>query len=170
MGDVRCHCARALPTMAAMRRHVLLFGGLCGLLVTALKWAEYHWLVVAHAFEIYAALVAVVFAALGLWLGRRLTRTAPPGPAAADTPGRPPPMTAPTVAPDPAQVQALGLTPRELQILQRMAEGLSNKEIAARLGVTENTVKTHAGRVYDKLGARRRTQAVQLARQQGLIG
>jgi len=70
---------------------------------------------------------------------------------------------------DQARVEALGLTPRELDILEAMAAGLSNREIAERLFVSENTVKTHAARVFSKLSARRRTQAVQLAKEAGLI-
>jgi ATP/maltotriose-dependent transcriptional regulator MalT len=70
---------------------------------------------------------------------------------------------------DEARREQLGITPRELQILEAVAAGLSNREIAERLYVSENTVKTHAARLFDKLGARRRTQAVQLAKEAGLI-
>jgi ATP/maltotriose-dependent transcriptional regulator MalT len=70
---------------------------------------------------------------------------------------------------DEARVKQLGITPRELEILEAMAAGLSNREIAQRLFVSENTVKTHAARLFDKLQARRRTQAVQSAREAGLI-
>jgi ATP/maltotriose-dependent transcriptional regulator MalT len=67
------------------------------------------------------------------------------------------------------QLDALGITPRELEILTLIAQGLSNREIAGRLFVSENTVKTHCSRAFDKLGARRRTQAVQLGKQLGLL-
>ena len=70
---------------------------------------------------------------------------------------------------DTTRIAALGITPRELEVLNLIAEGLSNKEMAERLFVSENTVKTHASRVFDKLGASRRTQAVQFAKNQGLI-
>lgn len=70
---------------------------------------------------------------------------------------------------DDQKVDALGITPRELEILELIAEGLSNKEIAARVNVSENTVKTHSSRVFEKLGARRRTQAVQLGKELRLI-
>jgi NarL family two-component system response regulator LiaR len=71
--------------------------------------------------------------------------------------------------PDAARIAELGVTPRELEVLQLIAEGLSTREMAERLFVSENTVKTHTGRVLDKLGASRRTQAVQLGKQLGLI-
>lgn len=146
-----------------MRRHVLIFGLLGGILVVLLQWIEYRWLVVAHAFEVYGALVAAVFAGLGLWLGRRLTRPRPPEVVVREVP-------APAAFErDEARVAELGLTPRELQILALIAEGLSNQEIGARLFVSENTVKTHASRLFDKLAVRRRTQAVQRAREWRLI-
>jgi ATP/maltotriose-dependent transcriptional regulator MalT len=70
---------------------------------------------------------------------------------------------------DQARVEALGITPRELDILEALASGLSNKEIGERLFVSENTVKTHAARLFSKLDAKRRTQAVQRAKEAGLI-
>ena len=68
-----------------------------------------------------------------------------------------------------ARMEALGITPREHEILTLIAAGLSNREIAERLFVSENTVKTHSSRLFDKLQAKRRTQAVQLAKEAGLI-
>ncbi|MCC7054415.1 MAG: response regulator transcription factor [Gemmatimonadaceae bacterium] len=71
--------------------------------------------------------------------------------------------------PDPGRRESLGITKRELEILELMAAGLSNKEIADRIFVSENTVKTHSGRLFEKLGARRRTQAVKAGQSAGLI-
>ena len=68
-----------------------------------------------------------------------------------------------------ARLEALGITPRELDVLKLIAEGLSTREMADRLCVSENTVKTHCSRVYDKLGVSRRTQAVQAGKQFGLL-
>jgi ATP/maltotriose-dependent transcriptional regulator MalT len=108
--------------------------------------------------------VAAVFTTVGIWLGLRLTRrnetvmvreVMVPAPV--------------NFVRDQAKLESLGITPRELEILQLIAEGLSNKEIAARVYVSENTVKTHSSRVFDKLGARRRTQAVQLGKELRLI-
>jgi len=147
-----------------MRAHVLLYGLLGGVLIAALKFIEYRWLVVTHSVEIYAALVAAVFAGVGIWLGVTLTRqteTVVVREIMVEAPD--------TFVRDEMTRGSLGITPRELEILELIAEGLSNREIAARVFVSENTVKTHSSRVFDKLGARRRTQAVQLARARRLI-
>ncbi len=154
-----------------MRRHVLLYGLIGGLMVAALRFVEYRWLVVEHSLELYGGIVAALFSALGIWLGLRLTRrtdiaiapeSASTTSAAATASGAP-------FTRDQMRVAALGITPRELEMLELVATGLSNKEIAAREFVSENTVKTHLSRVFDKIGAKRRAQAVQLAKQMRLI-
>jgi NarL family two-component system response regulator LiaR len=147
-----------------MRRHVLLYGILLGVLIAALQLIEYRWLVVEHSLEIYGGLVAAVFASVGIWLGLRLTRRTE------TVVVREVMVRAPVdFVRDQSKLESLGITPRELEILELIAEGLSNKEIAARVYVSENTVKTHSSRVFDKLGARRRTQAVQLGKELRLI-
>lgn len=147
-----------------MRKHVLLYGLLGGILIAGLKLIEYRWLVVTHSVEIYGGLVAAVFAALGIWLGLRLTRPAP------TVVVREVRVEAPAAfVRDERRLETLGITPRELEILELIAQGLSNREIADRVHVSENTVKTHLSRVFDKLGARRRTQAVQLGKELRLI-
>jgi two-component system, NarL family, response regulator LiaR len=137
-----------------MRRHVLLYGLLGGLLIAGLKLIEYRWLVVEHSVEIYGGLIAAVFAALGIWLGLKLTRH--PSVVVREVPV---PVPAPAdFVRDEARLKTLGITPRELEILELIAQGLSTRDIAERVHVSENTVKTHSSRVFDKLGARRRTQ------------
>jgi NarL family two-component system response regulator LiaR len=143
---------------------VLLYGLLAGLLIAGLKLIEYRWLVVEHSVEIYGALVAAVFAGVGIWLGLRLTRrteTVVVREVVVEAPVN--------FVRDQGRFESLGLTPRELEILELIAAGLSNREIAERVHVSENTVKTHSRRVFDKLGARRRTQAVQLGKELRLI-
>jgi NarL family two-component system response regulator LiaR len=147
--------------------HIWTYGLVGGVLIAVLKAIEYRWLAVQHSVEIYGGLVAAVFAALGLWLGARLTRPVAPV-VVREIVERPVPAPA-VFARDEARVRALGLTPRELETLELIAEGLSTRQIAERLFVSENTIKTHAGRVFDKLDARRRTQAVQRARELHLI-
>jgi DNA-binding CsgD family transcriptional regulator len=149
---------------APMWKHVLLYGVVGGVLIAGLKAIEYRWLVIEHSFEIYGGIVAATFAAVGVWLGRRITQ--PRHTVEVREVLVPAPL---DFVRDDAKVAELGITPRELEILQLIAQGLSNKEIAERLFVSENTVKTHSSRVFDKLGARRRTQAVQLGKDLRLI-
>jgi len=151
-----------------LRSHVLLFGLLGGALIAGLRFIEYRWLVVEHSIEIYGGLVAALFAGVGLWLGRRLVHERSTV-VIRDVVREVPVPALPAFVRDQARVQALGITPRELEILELIAEGLSTREIADRAHVSENTVKTHSGRVFDKLGVRRRTQAVQRGRELRLI-
>jgi two-component system, NarL family, response regulator LiaR len=147
-----------------MKRHVLLYGLIGGILIALLRWTEYRFLVVEHSIEIYGGLIAATFAGLGIWLGLKLTGkrqtiVVKEVPVAAGGP----------FIPDEKKREDLHITPRELEILELIAQGLSNREIAEKLFVSENTVKTHSSRVFDKLGARRRTQAVQLGKEFRLL-
>jgi NarL family two-component system response regulator LiaR len=145
-------------------RDILLYGVCGGLLIAVLKLTESRFLVVEHSVEIYVALVAALFAGLGIWLGLTLTRKRP-----AIIIKQIPPQGADPFVVDEMRVSQLGITARELEILGLIATGLSNREIAGRLFVSENTVKTHSRRIFDKLGAKRRTQAVQLGKAARLI-
>jgi NarL family two-component system response regulator LiaR len=153
-----------------MKRHVLIFGLVGGLLIATLQYTEYRFVVIEHSVELYSALVAILFASFGIWLGLRITGNRetiretvvvrevlvpaePPAAFAADT----------------LRQQTLGITARELEILTLVARGHSNREIATQLFVSENTVKTHCARTFDKLGAARRTQAVQRGKELGLL-
>jgi DNA-binding CsgD family transcriptional regulator len=149
-----------------MKRHVLIYGLIGGILITVLKWSEYRFLVIDHSIEIYGGLIAATFAVLGIWLGLKLTRTrerivVQEVPVAAEAPI--------VFIPNEKKREDLGITRREFEILELIALGMSNREIAEKLYVSENTVKTHSSRVFDKLGAKRRTQAVQLGKEFGLL-
>jgi two-component system, NarL family, response regulator LiaR len=145
-------------------RDILLYGVAGGLLIAVLKLTEYRFLVVEHSVEIYGALVAALFAGLGIWLGQTLTRKKP-----TVIIKEIPAQTAGPFVVDETRMSRLGITARELEILGLIAAGLSNREIAGRLFVSENTVKTHSARLFDKLGAKRRTQAVQIGKTARLI-
>jgi DNA-binding CsgD family transcriptional regulator len=154
-----------------MKRHVLIFGLVGGVLVTLLKLIEYKYLVIEHSVEIYSGLIAATFAVLGIWLGIRLTgkretvvvkEVLVPAPQVLDSRGK-------GFVLNERKREELGITPRELEILGLVGQGLSNREIAGKLFVSENTVKTHCSRTFEKLGAKRRTQAVQLGRELGLL-
>jgi DNA-binding CsgD family transcriptional regulator len=153
-------------------RELVWFGGALGALLLALHFAEVH--VTSFGGGLYAGVIALVFAALGLVFGLRERRPPPPA-------GAPEPATtlAASVARDldpgaretarEAARTASGITPRELEILEGIAAGLSNREIGERLFVSEHTVKTHASRLLAKLGARRRTEAIRIAQGRGLL-
>lgn len=141
----------------------MIYGLCCGALIAAVQLVEFRFLVLDRSVQTYGLLVAVLFAAAGIWLGRTIVR-------------RPAVVVEEVIVPvagpfvlDRARQLELGITPRELEILGLIAEGLSNREIAERLFVSENTVKTHSSRLFDKLGAKRRTQAVQLGKAARLI-
>jgi DNA-binding CsgD family transcriptional regulator len=153
-----------------VKKIVLAYGLLGGSLIALLKFVEYRFLVLEHSLEIYGGIVALIFSALGIWLGLKLTRTREIE-IVREVPVR---VEVPVPVGQPFQRnerrrEELGITPRELEILEAMAAGLSNREIAERLFVSENTVKTHAARVFAKLEARRRTQAIQRGKEAGLI-
>ena len=145
-------------------RSILFFGAASGLLVASLRFIEYRFLVVEHSIEIYSGLIALLFAVVGIRLGLTLTKTREV------TVVKEVAVPAPTeFVRNAQQVATLAITPRELEILDQIAAGKSTREIAETLFVSENTVKTHASRLYDKLGVNRRTQAVQEARRLGLL-
>ncbi|QMV18190.1 DNA-binding response regulator [Granulicella sp. 5B5] len=154
------------PVLSPVLGHVLLLGFVGGVLIAVLRWSEYQFLVIEHSLEIYGALVAVIFAGFGIWLGIKLTK---PREKVVLREVLVPAEAPVSFAVNQGQLDVLGITPRELEILSLIAQGLSNREIAGRLFVSENTVKTHCSRAFDKLGARRRTQAVQLGKQLGLL-
>lgn len=136
-------------------RAMLAYGVLLAAGVGLLQWLEYRHLTRAHSGELQFTFVAVLFLGLGVWVGWRLMGRADK----------------PAGAPDgnPAARATLGISDREHEVLGLLAAGLSNKEIAGRLGVSPNTVKTHLARLFEKLGARRRTEAILKARELGLV-
>jgi len=144
--------------------HTLIYGLCGGVLIVVLRLIEFRFLVVEHSLEIYGGLIALLFASLGIWLGLKLTRKKE----VVVVKEVPVPSNQP-FALNEERLKDLGITRRELEILELMAQGMSNREIAGKLFVSENTVKTHSSRLFDKLSARRRTQAVQIGKEMGLI-
>ena len=132
---------------------VVLYGALLAAGTVALQWIDYQQLALAHPAHIYTFVTAAGFLALGVYIGARVI--ARPQPSAFDGNAK-------------AQA-ALGISPRELVVLHEIAAGRSNKEIADHLNVSPNTVKTHAARLFEKLGAKRRTEAINKARELGIV-
>jgi len=145
-----------------MKKHILIYGLCGGALILLLKLVEYRFLVVEHSIEIYGGLIALLFAGLGIWLGLKLTKNKE------TIVVKEVRVTEPFTLNE-TRLRELGITRRELEILELIAGGLSNREIAEKLFVSENTVKTHSSRLFDKLSAKRRTQAVQMGKELGLI-
>ena len=151
-----------------MKRHVLIFGVVGGLLIATLQYTEYRFVIIEHSVELYGALVAILFAAFGIWLGLRITR--PRETVVIREVLVPTDASAPkTLVAETNHQDSVGITARELEVLTLIARGFSNREIATQLFVSENTVKTHCARTFDKLGASRRIQAVQRGKELGLL-
>ncbi len=151
-----------------LRKHksIILYGVSLASLTLLLRWLEFRFMVIDHALDMYIGIIAVVFTALGIWLALKLAR----------------PKVQTVVIEKEIVVQApaefvfnetgfktLGLSNRELEVLQLMSQGLSNQEIAERLFVSLNTVKTHSSGLFSKLDVKRRTQAVEVGKRLKII-
>lgn len=143
-------------TRAAQRRMlrtILIYSALLAAGSLGLQWLQYQYVVRAYPGEVYIALVALAFLGLGVWVGARLFRRTPPA----------------GFEPNTRVQSTLGISERELQVLELLAAGRSNKEIASQLDVSPNTVKTHVAKLFEKLEVRRRTEAILRARELGMI-
>ena len=136
-----------------MARTVILWALVLAAGAFALQWMQYQYLARVFSPEIYIGAVAVAFATGGVWVGWRLTSRSAPG----------------RFQRNAAALASLGLTRQEVTVLERLAAGQSNKEIARTLGLSPNTVKTHVANLFGKLDVSRRTQAVGKARDLHLI-
>ncbi len=150
--------------MLIKNKSLIIYGISLAMLLFLLRWLELQFIIIDHAFELYIGAIALIFTALGIWLALKLTR----------------PKTVVVEKPvyisrdgdfkvNEKELAKLGLSHRELEVLQLMAEGLSNQEIASRLFVSLNTVKTHSSKLFEKMDVRRRTQAVDKAKKLNLI-
>ncbi len=148
--------------MFAKYNHILGYGIALAIMLLLLKWLELHFLFANNSLEIYMGIIAVIFTAFGIWIALKL---------------RKPKVETVTVEVastkeffvDIKEIRRLHLSKRELEVLQLMALGLSNQEIADRLFVSLNTIKTHAAQVFEKMDVKRRTQAVDMAKRLNII-
>jgi NarL family two-component system response regulator LiaR len=159
---------------------IIIYGASLALLVFLLKWLEWRLLIFHHSMEIYVGAIALLFTGLGIWLSLKLTKPKVERVVVEkevfvekevivdrvivekEVAGR-------GQAVDVEKVAELQLSQRELEVLRLMAEGLSNQEIADRLYVSLNTIKTHSSRIFEKMDVKRRTQAVEMAQRLRVI-
>jgi DNA-binding CsgD family transcriptional regulator len=134
-------------------RTILIYGALLAAGAFGLQWLEFQFVVRTHATETYLVLLALAFMGLGIWVGGRLFRRPPAG----------------SFEPNTKVRETLGISDREFEVLALLAQGRSNKEIANQLDVSPNTVKTHVASLFDKLEAKRRTEAILRARELGIL-
>ncbi|HKH62126.1 MAG TPA: response regulator transcription factor [Flavitalea sp.] len=147
-------------------KHAILYGASLALLMFLLKWLQLRLVILNHAFEIYIAAIALIFTGLGIWLALKLAK---------------PKIKTVVIEKEVYRerngdfvlnqkaLDKLGLSKRELEVLQLMAEGLSNQEIASRLFLSLNTIKTHSSRLFEKMDVERRTQAIDSAKKLGIL-
>jgi DNA-binding CsgD family transcriptional regulator len=147
-------------------RQVIIYGVSLALLLFLLKWLELRFLIVDHVVEIYAGAIALLFTGLGIWLAMKLTS---PRVETIVVEKEVVVISDGTFTFNEVEMIRLGLSKRELEVLELMAAGLSNQDIASRLFVSVNTVKTHSSRLFEKLDVKSRTQAVEKAKRSGLI-
>jgi len=155
-----------IPALFNRHRLVILYGCCLAALLFLLKWLELRFVIISHAFEIYIGAIALIFTSLGIWLALKLSKPKI----------RTVLVEKEVYIKDPAsfslnepEAATLGISKRELEVLQLMSEGLSNQEIAARLFVSLNTIKTHTSNLFVKLDVKRRTQAVEKGKRLSLI-
>jgi DNA-binding NarL/FixJ family response regulator len=132
---------------------LLLYGLLLAAAAFALEWLQYQYFSKTYSVEIYVVLIALGFASLGIWVGQRLTMQKPRGPFERNR----------------AALKSLGISERELQVLEALADGQSNKQIGRTLDISPNTVKTHVAKLYGKLQVNGRVRAIEEARSLHLI-
>ncbi len=145
---------------------VLLYGSCLALLLLLLRWLELRFLILSHAQDVYNGAIALIFTLLGIWIALKIAK-----------PKKETVIVEKTVYLQPEKefvlnqtaLEELNLSPREMEVLELIAKGMSNAEIAEKLFVSLNTIKTHSSKLYEKLEVKRRTQAVEKARQLSLI-
>lgn len=149
----------------ANNKLVILYGSALAMLLVLLRWLEFRFLILDHAFEAYVGAIALVFTGLGIWLALKLARPK----VETIVVEKEIIQQAPQFVPDEKALAAAGISKREWEVLALMAKGHSNQEIADQLFVSLNTVKTHSSRIFEKLEASRRTQAILRAKALGIL-
>lgn len=147
-----------------MKGKILIYGLVLGVLIAGLKFAEYNLIFRRTSFEMYVGLIALLFTVVGIWAGSKFVKKKEV------TVIKEVMVNAPTeFTVNENNLKHFNISKREHEVLMLMAEGLSNQEVADKLFVSLNTVKTHSSKLFEKLNVQRRTQAVQEAKKLGLV-
>jgi DNA-binding CsgD family transcriptional regulator len=152
--------------LSAKRKEIVIYGISMALVLFLLKWLEAHFIILNYRLELFIGAIAIIFTALGIWLALKLAKPKVETrviekevyvqqPAKTEI--------------DQKEIERLGISKRELEVLSLMAAGLSNDEIAEKLFVSLNTVKTHTSNIFLKLDVKRRTQAAEKAKRLNII-
>lgn len=156
-----------MANLFSKNKLVILYGAALAAIMLLLKWLEVRFLILDHSFEVYIGAIALLFTVLGIWLARKLTKPKTETIvvekevfAAKPEPG---------FIPDEKALSKFGISKREWEVLALISEGLSNQEIADRLFVSLNTIKTHSSNLFEKLEVKRRTQAIEKGKRLGLL-
>jgi NarL family two-component system response regulator LiaR len=156
-----------------LRKHksTIIYSISLAFLLFLLKWLELRFIIFDHSFEIYIGLIAIIFTLLGIWLALKLSKPKQDNYRVETIVVEKEVYVtrAPNFTPDTTLISQLELSKRELEILNLMAQGHSNDEIAAKLFISLSTVKTHNQNLFVKLDVKRRTQAIEKARRLNLI-
>jgi two-component system, NarL family, response regulator LiaR len=151
-------------------KYIFLYAVAIAVIILLLQWMQFRFLVIDHLTEVYVLCIAVLFTAIGIWIAKMLTRSGTN-------------IIKETVVvekevmvyktadsvPDKQMISELGISQREIEVLQLMAAGATNQEIADQLFLSLNTIKTHTSRIFEKLDVKRRTQAIEKARKLNII-
>lgn len=154
-----------MPLQWKKYRQVVFYAISLAFLLALLRWLEVRFLIMTNTFEVYGTGIAIIFSGLGIWLATKFSK---------------PKIETRIVEKEIIKpgnefkfnqsfFDELRLSRRELEVLQLMSEGLSNQEIADRLYVSLNTVKTHNTRLFEKMDVKRRTQAIEIGKKMALI-
>ena len=147
-------------------KQIILYGTALAALLFLLKWLETRYILLDQQLDIYLGIVAVLFTTLGIWLALKVRK---PKVKTVIIEKKVVVTNGPDFVLNEDEVRRLNLSKRELEVLQLMADGLSNQEIASKLFVSLNTIKTHSAQIFEKMEVKRRTQAVDMAKRLCII-
>jgi two-component system, NarL family, response regulator LiaR len=156
-----------MANLLSKNKLIIIYGASLAAILLLLKWLEFRFLIIDHSFEVYIGAIALIFTILGTWLARKLSKPKTETIIIEKEVFIPQPATG--SMPEEKTLLKFGISKREWEVLALISEGLSNQEIADRLFVSLNTIKTHSSNLFEKLEVKRRTQAIEKGKRLGLL-